>query len=222
MTRRENMPVLRQWNHRGVVYTVQSVPMKYLNEEWAQTNHSQTLDGLAERHGLDPREIVCNIKKIRWSDLDLNLEESELFIRRITMINEIAKELNGIQYPCEIPDDLKAKAKENGIVIVYGASDDLMEFEGAIYDEVDCYDGGTALVDKDGLVPIDDYGVDEEDLAQFYQRKKDASKIEALWCSKESPASWSYKTEIPHEIFDVMEDGELFCLGMVFDLKCIS
>ena len=48
---------------------------------------------------------------------------------------ELAEKLNGRAYGDSF-DDVKQEAKESGLVIVYGASDDLMEFDGAIYDEV--------------------------------------------------------------------------------------
>ena len=35
-----------------------------------------------------------------------------------------------------------------------------------------------------------------------------------LWCS-EHPFSWTYETPVPHATFDVMEDGDLFCRGLV-------
>ena len=42
---------------------------------------------------------------------------------------ELAEKLNGRAYGDSF-DDVKQEAKENGLVIVYGASDDLMEFDG--------------------------------------------------------------------------------------------
>ena len=43
---------------------------------------------------------------------------------------ELAEKLNGRAYGDSF-DDVKQEAKEIGLVIVYGASDDLMEFDGA-------------------------------------------------------------------------------------------
>ena len=43
---------------------------------------------------------------------------------------ELADKLNGRAYGDSF-DDVKQEAKESGLVIVYGASDDLMEFDGA-------------------------------------------------------------------------------------------
>ena len=47
---------------------------------------------------------------------------------------KLAEQLNGIEYPASISRDLEAQAKAAGLVIVFGASDDLMEFRGAIHD----------------------------------------------------------------------------------------
>jgi hypothetical protein len=135
---------------------------------------------------------------------------------------ELAAQLNGMQYPLRLPKTLTDEAKASGLVIVYGASDDLMEFEGAIYDEVGCYDGGTAYVDAKGLLPDRDSIEDDEDLKDYFARQPNAKTIEALWC-KEGEYSWTYKTDIPHETFEVLEDGEPpYCRGIVFALADIG
>ena len=43
-------------------------------------------------------------------------------------------------------------------------------------------------------------------------------EIKAVWCAPGKPA-WSYETDIPHEKFNIYEDGELFCEGIVFSLE---
>ena len=102
-------------------------------------------------------------------------------------------------------------AKANGFVIVCGASDDLMEFEGAIRDEGGCFEGGEVFFNKTGVVfPEDD------------ERPDDCSQITALWCAEKdengTPATWAYQTDIPHETFKIWEDGELYCIGIVFSI----
>ena len=59
---------------------------------------------------------------------------------------QLATELNGIHYPAHrlITKDQIASARAAGLVIVFGASDDLLEFDGAIHDQFGCYNGGTA------------------------------------------------------------------------------
>lgn len=133
---------------------------------------------------------------------------------------ELAAALSGIQYPAykHITPELKAAAKAAGLVIVFGASDDLMELEGAIHDEFGCYGGDTALVDAKGLIDrsqIDDD--DDEAIADYVARKKGAKAIEAVWCEVPD-ISWTYKTDIPHAIFEVREADEIYCRGIVFSL----
>jgi len=130
---------------------------------------------------------------------------------------EVAARLNSSAARFRIPKDLKDAAKAAGLVIVYGASDDLMEFDGAIYDEFGCYGGDTALVDAKGLLDrsqVDDD--DDEEIAEFVQRKRSARRIEAVW--DEEGYSWLYRTTIPHETFEILEDGEKYCRGIVFAL----
>lgn len=135
---------------------------------------------------------------------------------------QLAQRLNGSEYPLDIPKELKEAAKQNRLVIVYGASDDLMEFEGAIYDEVGAYEGTKVLVDSKGLVPdYEQINKDQRDskdkLREYFRREHSGKEIEALWC-KESGYSWTYRTEIPCETFEVVEDGDPYCRGIVFSL----
>lgn len=108
-------------------------------------------------------------------------------------LKEFAEKLNGTEYngyPIFSKEDIGI-AKENGFVIVTGASDDLMEFEGAIEDEAGCFDGGRVYISKNGV---------EED--------KTKNVINALWCEAEDENGvvipWAYETKIPHETFSVM------------------
>jgi hypothetical protein len=131
-------------------------------------------------------------------------------------IKKFAYILTGREYPFDLSREEKLTAKEEGFVVVYGASDDLMEFDGAEYDEFGCYGGGTAYVDKDGLI---DNGCGKYDEYETMKRKETAKTIEAIWCPKGINANWIYKTEIPHETFKIMVDDDLYCIGLVFDLK---
>lgn len=128
---------------------------------------------------------------------------------------EVARIMDGVEMGDEdrrIPKD----AKEKGIVVVYGHSDDCIEFRGAIYDEayvpgeVHLVDG--ALLDESRF----DCGCEWAEKA-----KEDATArsktIDALWCEEEG-FSWTYRTDIPHATFNVLEDGEKHCQGIVFSL----
>ena len=134
-------------------------------------------------------------------------------------VEELSKKLNGCAYRNEVSEELENEAKERGMVIVFGASDDLMELRGAIYDEIGAYDGGSAFVTGNGLIENE---CECEDCPHFEKEKEKAQEIKAVWCPRDGKgntyASWLIKTEIPHSSFDVMEDGELYCRGLVFSL----
>jgi len=126
---------------------------------------------------------------------------------------ELAAKLHKCEYRDEIGRVDEIMARENGLVVVFGASDDLMEFRGAINDEIGCYEGGSAYLTKVGLLVNE---CEDEDCPYFERRKKAATTIEAKWDI--DGYSWIYETVIPHEIFDVLEDGEKYCRGIVFAL----
>lgn len=123
-------------------------------------------------------------------------------------IKEFAKKLDGREY-ASYPQFLQSEidiAKENGWVIVYGSSDDLMEFDGAIYDEAGCFDGGKVYFDKNGVAE----GEEEK-----------PNMIAALWCV-EDDICWTYKTDIPHETFMIYEDGEKYCRAIIFSIDNVK
>jgi hypothetical protein len=131
---------------------------------------------------------------------------------------EAATVLNGQEYGSDyfaINGKLFDEMKISGLVAVYGASDDLMEFNGAINDEIDAFNGTTAYLDSHGLIVNN---CPSDDCPHFAHMKKNAATIEALWCAEEE-LSWSFKTDIPHSTFDIFEDGEVFCRGIVFNLN---
>lgn len=131
---------------------------------------------------------------------------------------ELAAKLSGCEYRDEMTRDEERAAKAAGLVVVFGASDDLMEFRGAIDDEIGCCGGGEAFVDERGLLaPFEAIDRDDKDgLREWFRREARAVKIAAVW--DRDGYSWIYETGIPHAAFDVMEDGEKYCRGIVFRL----
>jgi hypothetical protein len=128
---------------------------------------------------------------------------------------EAAAELNGNQYGNEGSKELFARMRAAGLVAVFGASDDLMEFRGAIYDEEGCYDGRTVYVNSHGIVKNK---CDEGDQCPNWRQTGRA--IHAVWApeGENGGISWIYKTEIPHATFDIMEDSDVYCRDIVFRL----
>ncbi len=130
---------------------------------------------------------------------------------------ELAEALNMSEYPFWIAESLTEAAKQFELVIVYGYSDDSIQFDGAIYDEVPAYEGGKAYLTSKGLL----YNkCDNEACPNFESKQKSAKIIEAIWCAEGEP-TWTFKTDIPHETFLIIEDGEEFCRGIVFSMKAL-
>lgn len=108
-------------------------------------------------------------------------------------IYEFASGLNGRSYDSEIITTFEEqRAKELGFVVVYGYSDDNTEFRGAYEEEMGCYDGDRVF-------------------------KCGEKYIDAVWC--EGDFTWTYNTNIPHATFDIFDDEEKYCKGIVFELK---
>jgi hypothetical protein len=104
-------------------------------------------------------------------------------------IFDFAEVLNGREYLNEMTPLEEQRAKGLNFVVVFGYSDDLAEFRGAIDEEIDCYDGGRIF-------------------------EKNGKYIDAVW--DEGEYSWTYNTNIPHATFDICEGNEKYCKGIVF------
>lgn len=133
--------------------------------------------------------------------------------------DELAAAITGMEYPNDPSIELQIIAAAHNMVIAYGASDNLMKFRGAIYGEISCWNGGTALIDSQGLIPSRDEIDDDDDdaILNYLTRKKAAKTISAIW-DKEG-YDWIYKTVIPHATFKILGEGEKYCRGIVFSLK---
>lgn len=129
---------------------------------------------------------------------------------------ELAALINGREYGAEITNEEAAQAKAAGLIVVFGASDDLIELRGVLHDEAGAYGGTTVHIDSDGFIPDWD-GVDhddEEEAALYFKRKGGGKSIKANW--DRDGYSWVIETELPHAAFDIVEDDEKFCRGIVF------
>lgn len=152
---------------------------------------------------------IIESKVNRTFERDNNLTKADL-------LKEWANKLNGREYGAELTPEEEKQLQKQGLIVVFGASDDLCEFSGAISDEVDCYEGGTIHIDKNGLF----HSCECEDTCIHAQEaKKQCKTITAKWC--DSLYDWSYETDIPHEEFSIMEDGENYCKGIIFDINSL-
>lgn len=118
-------------------------------------------------------------------------------------LKEFANLIDGRQYDYRMftKEELQL-AKDNRIVIVTGASDDLVELEGAITDEGDCWEGGKIYVKaipNGGIV----HNCERSDVFGFT----------AKWCEEKDKngkiISWTYDVPIEHETFVIYEDDDM-------------
>ena len=136
---------------------------------------------------------------------------------------ELAERLNGRQYGKEISRQEEQEAKEAGLVVVFGQSDDLVEFRGAIDDEVDLYEGGTIYFNQEGILKN---ACEDEDCPYFQKELEEAKQILAVW-GDDSPNlgvqgySWSFRAvDIPDAAtFDVFDGEDKYCKGYIFSLE---
>jgi hypothetical protein len=142
-------------------------------------------------------------------------------------INEWAKKLNGREYRKELTAEEEQELKADGLIAAFGASDDLLEFRGALYDEAGAWDGTTVklAVTDSGEVKV--FNEEENRETAEFKRMQISymKKVEAIWCpcgrDGKYWASWEIQIhgDIPYANFNIMEGGELYCRGIVFEAR---
>ncbi len=129
---------------------------------------------------------------------------------------QFAAMLNGREYGEELVEGDARVAEAAGLIVIYGASDDLIELDGVVSDEVGAYDGTTFKLTATG--PLEDWDDGDkkdkaEAIAWFERDKLPSATIDAKW--DHNGYSWFISADIPFAPFDIMEDGEKFCRGIV-------
>ncbi len=141
----------------------------------------------------------------------------------------LAEMLNNGEYLQEISDELAEAAAEAGLVVVYGGSDDLVYFAGAISEEYPTHDTKEILIHDGKIFPDQNESGGCYDNCSYFsdaqaEAQAEGRKIETLW--GKDGYSWTYKTDIPHETFDIFEtytsDREKYCRGIVFEMKHVQ
>jgi len=129
---------------------------------------------------------------------------------------EFANIINGREYGSEITKQEEAAAKESGIVVVFGYSDDNVELRGAIDDEIYAYGDTKIYLTKDGVLKNE---CGDNRCPYFEKLKETATVIMVHWGT--DGYSWTYDAQFPYETFEILEDVEKYCRGIVFMLADI-
>jgi len=128
---------------------------------------------------------------------------------------ELAAIMNGRSYTNEITKQEEALAKSAGLVVAFGYSDDNLELRGAVNEEIGAWQGQRVHFTKAGLLVND---CDNDDCPHFEKMKGAASTLEIVWSEGGDGPCWTFETAIPHETFDISDDDEPYCRGIVFAL----
>lgn len=132
------------------------------------------------------------------------------------LVSQLAVQLNGCDYREGPSEELIQYAKDNKLVIVFGYSDDGIEFRGALNDEFGA--PGLVHLDHRGFIKSE---CDDYSCPYFKRLLEDSVTIESFWDEKPNRI-WSYKTKIPHSVFTMKEDGEEMAEGIVFSMEALS
>ena len=122
---------------------------------------------------------------------------------------KMAEILNERIYGDEITKEEEKLAKDNGLVVVFGASDDLIEMRGAIDDEF----GKEVFLTRNGEIEHCD-----DDCKHYERAVEKAKKIKGIFGKN----GWTFETDIPCAEFDIFEDGQLYGKGLVFYIESLD
>ena len=181
-----------------------------------------------------------------WDEMSNSVKEAmldeiqtKIKPEKIDTIEDLAKLLDGNEYGGELQNEYGINIHEicekKGWIIAYGASDDLLEIEGAIRDELGANDGSLVQFYKKGsFYPEYDeedvyhkakedifYPIDELTLKKTKETNyKDTVVIESLWCPEGTDMSWQINVAgAPCVKFNVMEDEEVYCEAAIIDMS---
>jgi len=140
-------------------------------------------------------------------------------------LKEWAEKFNNMEYGSNNIRDAQDELEADGVIAVMGASDDLCELYGDISDEFNCYNGNKLYwvgngfcseTEKDNFLCVVDneYPIFFEKCQAIFN--KDCSYINI---KEGTNCQFEYETNIPCERFNVMEDGNLYCSGLLFYTK---
>ncbi len=107
-------------------------------------------------------------------------------------IKEFAEKISGFEYPARELSNFCSEAYEKGYTFIYGMSDDNLIWEGFSVGNRGAYGGCEASIG--------------------------AVSVRAEWAPDDHlGTSWKIHVDCDHEVFTIVEDGDVFCYGAVID-----
>lgn len=125
-----------------------------------------------------------------------------------------AKKLNNREYREELTKKEIDELEQDGIVAVFGASDDLCELRGAIIDEFGCWRGKTLVYveEVECFLKNNYYDENPNELIKINLTGRPFLKI-----SSYTRDGWKYELpDIPQTEFNILDNGEQYCEGKLF------
>ena len=131
---------------------------------------------------------------------------------------EMAALLNGREYAHEITKAECQQAKDSGLVVIFGYSDDNVELRGAIHDEVGAWEGTTLCLHQGGVLESPEQTECERCQRMLKRAQKECINIEVEWGGFDYSWFINGPLTIPFAPFDIMECGKKFCRGIVLSI----
>ena len=137
-----------------------------------------------------------------------------------TPIQQLQTMLHNRQYRDETTPEIIQFAKDNNLVIVFGSSDDLVEFCGAIDDERYAHIYTEIFLSKQKIL------TSECELGSSCPHWKELNEsmpesIKKITINGNHPY-WTYQVDFAHLTFDILEDEDKYCEGIIFSLDIFN
>jgi len=143
---------------------------------------------------------------------------------------ELALLLNGREYRNEMTPDMVEDAKKSNLVAIYWYSDDWVELNWAIVDEVWAWEWTEFHIRWEEIINLEEIDEtlknldsDTDYISWLVKKDLESSKvIKAEYDNNDESFLWIIKTEYPHSTFEIKEDWDNFCKWIVLDLNEIE
>jgi len=160
------------------------------------------------------------------------LDKQEAFLEAHANISlkEFAAMLNGRDCKPNLSPDELLLAQKRGFVVVYGDSDDRVEFDGAI--RAEGHTNPMIMDNPAGVLVLTEDGelLDEESELYAEYIRENRNVIKVFYCIKDG-LNWAFESDIPHETFLTYDGGyneeyadfdDGFARCMVFELPALK